>query len=100
MKVEIWPDVRVGERIPAEFDASAELVFGDSINVTEVSITLLSGVDASPASLKDGEPVIKGARVFQWLAPLQACSYRVVCRVTTAYGRVVLMAGVLNAKTF
>lgn len=100
MKVEIWPEVRVGERVPAEFDVSPELLFGDVVTVVDVSVVLLSGADPAPASLKDGDAVIKGGRVFQWLAPSLPCSYRVVCRATTQYGRVVILAGVLTAKTF
>lgn len=100
IKVEIWPEVRVGERVPAEFDISAELLYGDAITVVDVSVTLLAGTDATPSALKDGDAVVKGARVFQWLAATQPCSYRVVCRATTQYGRIVLLAGVLSAKAF
>lgn len=97
----IWPALWQGERVPAEFDFAAELPFGDVIQTVDVSVVLLKGVDASPAALLDGAAQIKGGRVFQWLqADVPGCSYRVVCRATSSFGRVILLAGVLAVNAF
>lgn len=91
-----WPEKYPQELITAEFDFGPSLPYGDAIASTQLFITTVQGVDATPDNVRNGVAIIKGARAFQRLkAGLAGCSYLIECHATTVNGNLLIIPRVL-----
>lgn len=68
------------ETYPVEFDFSKLLA---SVTTATVTVTLLSGADASPSAILSGPTQISGAKVFQELTGgVDGAKYGLLCRAS------------------
>lgn len=80
-----------GERRRLGFDFSADMSAADSLvdGSQDVTISLESGIDASPSARLEGAAVIEGKAVMQWFKAQARASYKIRCVVHTASGAIV-----------
>lgn len=77
----IWPTKDPDEKFAIEFDFARLAATVDS---AVVEVALLSGTDATPATVLDGAPQVTGAKVYQRVkAGVAGCNYRLRCEATS-----------------
>ena len=78
-------NVTVGEKVVITFDFAKELAIGETLGAPTVTVSVLSGVDADPAALKNGAAVVSGTGVLQpVVALLPGVDYELVCLCPTS----------------
>lgn len=85
----VWPFKGPAEEFPVAFSYARELAEGETIiSVLEVTVTVVSGVDANPAAIKGSTPVVEGNQVRMFVRDgLPGVTYALVCYVLTSAGR-------------
>lgn len=83
----------------ASFVCADEMGGGETINSVAVTISVLSGVDSSPASMLYQAATISGSTVFQpFRGGIDGVTYLLRAEITLSSGRVLVGAGVLPVK--
>lgn len=76
---------------------ASQLAADETISTVVFELSLVSGVDPNPASRLDGDPLIAGTLVRQWVQGLQSgAKYALLARVHTSAGRAI--SGWANVK--
>lgn len=87
------------EVIALEFDYAAELGVATLTGAPVVAVTAHRGVDADPAAMLYGAPVVEGASVVQLLrGGLAGVTYKAKCQATLSDGRVLVLSGLLPVR--
>lgn len=92
------PDKAPAEKVVITFDFNNELAADEFLTgEVNVNITLLRGVDANPAAMRNGEPQVENKRVLLPIkGGLNNCMYQVeVVAVTNNPLKVLALAGEL-----
>lgn len=89
------------ESLVQNFDFTAALASGETINSAVVSVSLLSGVDPNPAAMLFTTPTIAAGVVLQpFRAGVQDALYKFRCVATLAPpGRVLVLTATLPVRT-
>jgi hypothetical protein len=75
-----WPTKDAAEKFAVEFDFSR---LATTVDSATVSVSLLTGTDATPSALLDGAAQVSGAKVYQRVkAGVAGCNYRLRCEAT------------------
>lgn len=86
------------EVIVVAFGYGDELDPGETLSTAAVTADLRAGVDASPAAILDGAPIIVGAAVLQRIgASAAAAVYRLRCTIITSAGRTLVLPASLSS---
>lgn len=84
----------------ASFICVDEMGAGETISSVSVTISVLAGVDASPASMLYQAATISGSTVFQpFRGGVDGVTYLIRAEITLSSGRILVGAGVLPVKT-
>lgn len=99
MKLRALPIKDPEERVLIAFDFTNDLPDGDTLTVGAVTFEALAeGVDAAPAVI-DGAPILQTPNVLQWVKDgVDAATYRLKCKATTAQGRVLVLRCLLPVQ--
>lgn len=96
----LWANKDPEEKLVASFDFASEIDAGESIQSVLITCTLVSGSDASPASVLNGSPVISGTNVLQpFQGGVDGCTYTLRCAASLSSGRVLVLAATLPVRT-
>ncbi len=88
------------ERKLVSFVFDADLAEGASIASATVSIATRAGVDASPAAVLSGAPIISGGAVMHLVRDgIAGTDYDLRCLATDSTGQVHLITAALPVKT-
>ena len=80
--------LEVGEIKAVTFDFSTEAVASAVLITPSVSVVVIDGTDASPASILQGTPVISGLLVTQLVKPgVVGCKYKLNAFVSDTSGQ-------------
>lgn len=91
-----WPAIDPEEKVTSLVDFGPSLGHGETLASATVTVTVVQGIDATPAVMLDGAAVLKGARVLQRLqGRISGASYLVKYRATTSLGNVLVLRRVL-----
>lgn len=86
----------VGENDVLSFDYTESLVDDETVDSAVITVSTLSGVDASPSSMLSGSPQATSPFVLQAITDgVRNVEYLFYCKATTSSGRVLVAAGVL-----
>lgn len=100
MSRSVWPEKDPQETLVAGFLYANELRPGETIASAEVSCTVLTGTDAAPESVLDGDPTISDAAVLQpFYAGVDGVTYTIRCVATLSSGRVLVRAATLPVRS-
>lgn len=78
------------------FDFTDMIASTDTINDADVDVVVVSGTDATPASILSGSRQIQGRAVLQQVANgLPGVQYEITVKVTMESGRVLVLSGTL-----
>lgn len=96
-----WPAKDPAESLVCAFDFTAELDPGETISSVLVSVSLLAGVDPTPAALLFDLPTIAAGVVLQpFRAGVHGATYKLRCVATLdPTGRVLVLAANLPVRT-
>lgn len=95
-----WIAKDPAEALVATFDFTLALDDLETISVASVTSTLLAGVDASPAAVISGTPVIdSGAVKCPFGGGVDGASYTLRCQITTSASRILVLAATLPVRT-
>lgn len=99
MITKLCPPKDPEERVPLLFNFSADMLYGETIEDAEISVSLKQGVDGG----KDGTLYVPRnlltGRVQQWISGgLDDVSYLYRCKATTSLGRVLVLGLVVPVK--
>ncbi len=79
------------EIIPVLFDFTA-VVGTDTINTASVSVSVVTGVDATPSTILSGVALISGKLVTQWITlGLSGVLYHLRCTIVTSGGQTIVL---------
>jgi len=97
---EVWPFKDPEEAFACAFSFARELAEGETITGTpSITVAVVNGTDASPASLKSGGPVIEGGRVLQRLVGgVAGVTYSLTCIASTSEGNTLARAAILPVE--
>ncbi|MDP1681071.1 MAG: hypothetical protein Q8L39_04775 [Burkholderiales bacterium] len=95
-----WPDKAPAEKVWLTFKYKRGLAPGESVTSVAMIVTLKGGVDASPALILDGVPVLLAdGRVMQRIKDgIHLAAYMVLCKATTSTGQILVLAGVIPVR--
>lgn len=96
----VWPFKDPEEAFACAFDFALELIEGETLTGTpSITVAVVDGADASPASLKSGAPVIEGGRVLQRLVGgVAGVTYSLTCIASTSEGNTLARAAILPVE--
>lgn len=94
----VFPDMRVGDRLQIGFDLSDAPAWDhDTIQLVVFTAAVRVGLDANPAALFDGAPLmIDGKRFAIWVAPLVAAVHYDIVADVQGGSNVQRLQGVLR----
>ncbi len=95
-----WPFKDPAEAFACAFDFALELAEGETLTGSPaVTVAVVSGIDAAPADIKSGAPVIEGGRVLQRLVGgLAGVTYSITCVATTSESNTLARAAILPVE--
>jgi len=80
------------EQVVLSFDFSPAIAAGETLVTSTVSIVLVAGVDATPASRLIGSPSIAGLIIMQMVGTCQSvATYDIIATVVTSAGETLTM---------
>lgn len=90
----IFPTKNVDEDVFLAFDFISQLVSGETISSSVVTVVLSSGVDPSPSTIISGVTSVDDSIVYQKIIDgVAGVIYTLVCAVTTSAGNVLKIRG-------
>jgi len=99
-----FPKKDPGEKFWISFNYASELESGETIASVSLTIEVTNGVDATPAAVMSGSPVIQTGDVVQLIqGGVARVTYAFLCLATTSAGRILARAAKLpvqNAKNW
>ncbi len=90
------PPKAAGEIVREEFDFLSLLSVGETLSSATCTVTVYSGVDASPSSLLSGIAVISGTKVRQLVQGGEVgVTYALVCEALTSLSETLQLSAYL-----
>jgi len=87
---------RISKVYKQQFDFIADLAVSETISSATVTVTVYSGTDASPSSLKSGSATISGTSVYQtFTGGTAGVLYGIVVAATTSTSQVLTRVALL-----
>jgi len=85
------------EIVPVLFDFTLQLASGETITTAICNVTVNTGTDATPNSIKSGVALINGTKVTQWVqAGIAGVNYHILCTITTSLSpETIVLAAIL-----
>lgn len=91
--MKILPDKDYREIVPVTFDFTADVATGATVALVSVTVSVVSGTDASPSALLNGAATASGAMVTQWIdSGVVGVTYKLVCEVTASDGQTLVLS--------
>lgn len=98
--VEVLTPKDTGETDTLWFDYSAELADGETLVSAVITVSVLSGTDASPSSLLFGSPTVSGGYILQSITGgVRNVNYLIRCLASTSAGRILAAVASMEVVT-
>jgi hypothetical protein len=100
MPIKTWAVKDPEEKIWLTFDYLNDIESDEIITLSEVTVSVASGIDSNAINILDGPPrIMANGRVMQRIRNgLDNVAYKVRCKITLSSGRISLLAGILPVK--
>jgi hypothetical protein len=90
MSINFFTYKRSGETITLGFDFRKLIGTGETIATGQWDVEVVEGIDASPDSMKYGNPSVSGAKISQLITGgVDGNVYRMICTANTSTGQII-----------
>lgn len=88
-----------GETLLVEFDFSAELAAGETIETAVISCVLLKGYDVNPSGILADAAQLTTPKVFQLISGgVDGSYYKISCTASTSGGEIIILKAVVPVR--